>query len=863
MMKEEIEARYLNVEWLDHKTVASLSCSLDPLEIYEEEGTWKIDTHVFKGYFSRIGFRVLNQKLVHRPYFFVDQNSVEELLDVVDPSTGETWWIQNSGWDSNKCRYNSELQRTVGTAKLCVQNLHITIINHSSNFTLQELEAYLSDFKADLWLIIFNPQGRVKGKIEKGMPNILGEDLVRLLHEFVGIAEKISENLVVELKEVVEKKPVRSVKPITKTFIEVASRGYAKQLSSRAFVEMADTSDNRYVHHILSRLLFMIDQLIRMAMTQKFNFKKMANHNSSWRDDLLSQTQKIIPKKVFFDELDKLDEKINNERRAISTSVPAGNTNLSRYFSINKSEYYTFQFGKLYGKSETDLFCNKLLGKNFKEEYKTYCVVSLPKNLAIQVEKLSSDNHLTTIKLNGIFSERRDTDSKGIDFHRIEYEYVESVEFPDDTVADIMRKKIPKLEASNWLVALTFNEKEERKKEAQALEKRRSLLDTHVSELDGMLKELNSFSRRLGKVATTFRNRKVGKSARFPNSMTFVRNPGYFLIKSSHEKIKNLSGIEDDIVNSMTVIDEISLVNVSNLYEKWCLLQIIKVLRDGFGFQLEGEWQRSLVNSVLNREHNICLQFKGASPNWTAQLFYEKVLTNNCRPDFVLDLFLPCYEQSELPNSNKWFTTGNRSVRIVMDAKFREQWRPGELAQVVTDLRVKKDYSEQNKNQVFILHPCIDSSEQHTSPLTWGSSCDYGQTNNHKSGAIYLSPRRTNGSSLDNLHRLLGMLLQEASHFLHEHDTEGWKWSDAQCIGCGRVVDFDKVQLTLTKTKAGRDKWNLTCHHCQLVSVRTSCFKCHRTLTKNGYYWTYHRTRAESLSNVVCPSCESFFDGFV
>lgn len=851
-MEGKIEARYLNVEWLDHKTVTSFSCSLDSLEIYEEEGTWKVDAHVFNGYFSRIGFRVLNQKLVHRPYFVVDQNSVEELLAVVDPSTKETWWIQNSGWDPNKRRYNSELQRTVGTAKVYVQNFYITILNHSSNFTIQELEAYLSDFKADLWLIIFNPQGRVNGKIEKGVPSILGEDLVRLLHEFVGTAEKISANLAVELKEVVEKKPVRSVRPIVQTFVEVASRGYTKQLSSRAFVEMADTSDNRYVHHILSRLLFMVDQLARMAMTQKSYLKNIAKHNTSWCGELLSQKCKVINKEVFLSEIHKLDKEVE----AVCNSVYATEMESPHDFRRNPEGDYILLLGELYGRSKNQFFCTEFNNRNFKDTYKTYCVITLPEHLATQVAKLSSGNRLP-MKFKGNLSKRLDKNNNRVDFYRIEYKSVESVEFIEPTAADVMRKKIPKLEASNWQVPLSFREREELKQEAKALAVRASLLDTRASELDHMLKELDAVSRRLARVAAVFRHRKVGKSARFPNSMTFVRNPGYFSIKSSYEKIKNLSGVEDDIVNSMTVIDEIGLVNVSNLYEKWCLLQIIKVLRDGFGFQLEGDWQRYLVNGVLNQEHNICLKFKGVSPGWTAQLVYEKVLANNRRPDFVLDLFLPCYEQSELPNSTKWFHAGDRSVRIVMDAKFRERWWPGELTQLLTHLRVEKDYSEQEKNQVFILHPCSELGEQRTSPLTWGGSCDYGQRNDHKSGTIYLSPRHINGSSLDNLHRLFGMLFQGASHFLH--DDEGWKWSDAQCIGCGRVVDSDKVQLKLTKTKASRDKWELNCHHCKLVSVRTNCFGCGRTLHKNGHYWTYHKTMAESLSNVVCPSCESFF----
>lgn len=855
MMGGQVQARYLNVEWLDEKTVTSFSSSLDPLELYKEEGAWKIDAHVFNGHFSRIGFRILDQEVIHRPYFVVDQDPVEELLAVVDPSTGETWWIQNSGWDHDKRRYNSQLQRTVGTAKVCIQNLYITIQNHSSNFTVQELESYLSDFKADLWLIIFNPQGRVKGKIEKGVPSILGEDLFRLLLEFAGAAEKIAANLEVELKEVVGKKPLRSVRPIVQTFVEVASRGYARQLSSRAFVEVADTGDNRYVHHLLIRLLFMVDQLASLALTQKSHLNQMVKEHASWRDELLSKNDKVIDKEVFQSELIKLDDEVE----AVRSSVNAPEMERHNDSRRNPKGDYTLLLGDLYGKSDDQFFCNELDGDNFKETYNGwYCVVTLPNDLATQVAKLSNGNR-RPIKLKGMLSKSKHKNSKGGDFYRIEYSHVESVEFIGPTAADVMREKIPKLEAASWHVPLSSQERRELNQEAAALAARESLLNVRVSELDRMLKELDGVSRRFAGVVGVFRQRRVGRSARFPNSMTFVRNPGYFSVKSSYEKIRSLSGVEDDVLNSMAIIDDIGLVNVSNLYEKWCLLQIIKVLRDGFGFQLEGDWQRALVNSVLNQEHNICFEFKGAATGWTAKLGYEKVLANNRRPDFVFDLSVPCYEQTQLPNSKKWFHTGDRSVRIVMDAKFRERWQAGELAQLVTHLRDEKNYSEQAINPVFILHPCYELGQPRTSPLTWGKSCDYGQTARHESGAIYLSPRRTGGSSLDNLHRLFGMVLQEASHYLY--DGEGRHWSDAQCISCGRAVDGREVQLKYTTTRTGKDRWELNCHHCKLVSIRTNCYGCGRALHKNGHYWTYHRTRAESQSNVVCPSCECFFDG--
>ncbi|MDP1136372.1 hypothetical protein Q6325_27310, partial [Klebsiella pneumoniae] len=74
-----------------------------------------------------------------------------------------------------------------------------------------------------------------------------------------------------------------------------------------------------------------------------------------------------------------------------------------------------------------------------------------------------------------------------------------------------------------------------------------------------------------------------------------------------------------------------------------------------------------------------------------------------------------------------------------MDAKFRTQWRRGELGRTLTSLLQEKEY-DQDGDRVFILHPAPRSMLQPSSPLTWGKDCDYGQEAGiaHRKGVIYL-----------------------------------------------------------------------------------------------------------------------------
>ena len=67
------------------------------------------------------------------------------------------------------------------------------------------------------------------------------------------------------------------------------------------------------------------------------------------------------------------------------------------------------------------------------------------------------------------------------------------------------------------------------------------------------------------------------------------------------------------------------------------------------------------------------------------------------------------------------------------------------------------------------------------------------------------------------------------------------------------------IRKELKLTRAGREKYILTCKDCGLRSINTSCYNCSRKkLYKNGLWWTYHITVALQVSNIVCPSCGAY-----
>ena len=372
--------------------------------------------------------------------------------------------------------------------------------------------------------------------------------------------------------------------------------------------------------------------------------------------------------------------------------------------------------------------------------------------------------------------------------------------------------------------------------------------------------------------------------------MSFVQNPFYAKAKSSFSKINKLDGMDGDLFNSLFEFDQIGIINIPILYERWCLLQIIKLLSGTFGFVLSDNWQNMLINSVIENKYDIEFIFNNPTNNRKIILGYEKVLSNNRRPDFVLDLYYQgyvfneqgsnknFYMKTEPPTLNKvryedyrdrninldskqdslfdnWSVGEEQRVRYVLDAKFKDNLFQKGFDMILDDLIDTKNYDENGRNKVFLLHPQAKAIEEKTSPLPWGRHSNYGQNNKHSRGYVFLLPSSKHGNTLDNLQRLLGMFLQSTSHFIDYGKRS--HWFDTTCVSCGTSAAEDFLCIK-KRTKGGKNSWYLTCKKCSHHTVKTVCYVCSGDLYKNQFNLTYHRTKAEQVSNIVCPSCQSF-----
>ena len=88
-------------------------------------------------------------------------------------------------------------------------------------------------------------------------------------------------------------------------------------------------------------------------------------------------------------------------------------------------------------------------------------------------------------------------------------------------------------------------------------------------------------------------------------------------------------------------------------------------------------------------------------------------------------------------------------------------------------------------------------------------------------------------------------------------EKDNWN-STSCCIRCGKK--HESVDIERRQTRRGKDYWSQNCGNCGMETVRTHCYDCDAPLFKNGTDLTYHRTLAEQITNVMCPSCGAYFD---
>jgi hypothetical protein len=833
------EAKYINVTWSDSETVRSIqeSKNLIEVELYDTY-TYKIEAVTYSkiepNVSGQLAFHLLDTDKNIVPYIIDASNKKVKLIPVKNEENDKVWWIEKGKWNRKLKYRDSPLCRHVGETKIVFDDIHCIVQVSSLSFTYDELNLYLQDFTNDLWDLILKEDSYVSGAVKRKELKLGKQELIKQIELFIKYVEKVLKNPKKELRETQIVQDAKNVRPIPRTFMEIATKGMAKHLTGRGYLESYNVAENRYIHAIVNKLYILINNMIlvtsrsidKLDKDVQFIDKRLSGFSNRW----------TIDKEKFELKIRKLETLLNKQMQSIQTAI----SNQDHQMNIGSRELITL-YVKLEKQAEDYKGSILFWGKLKKEKNDNWFTLKENSKFSFAFDSQIFSEVFQPYSIYKITA-YTDKDKDMGYIHKRKFIYIQEVEVIETKIIDKLsqlKQEQNVLKQTNWIRSLNDEEREEQKNEKIALNKRSTSLVLVKEELYYLVSSLKPAALKLKRVKKQLIQAKIQVNNHFPGSMTFVQNPHYQGAHKTYKQVMNASGLNENLFNSLLETENIGIVDIPAIYERWCLLQIIKVLIDKYHFIPEHNWKELLISQVLKSGKNITIKFNNSILDVYVLLTYEKELSNGKRPDFVLDF------------TSKNTNNESSRYRLVLDAKFYENINEqGGISSVIDLLYNKKNYAEDANNGVYILHPSKASTPLTTTPQKWSKNSYYGEDlvfnwdsvpPNHKYGAVLLSPIIHDGEYLDDLQRLIGMTLQYMSH------------SKIFCIVCGS----SNCRMDVGKTISGYEKYLYTCNDCKHIFVNNYCLNCLNRIWKHGSYWTYHATDASQPYNIQCPKCAS------
>jgi hypothetical protein len=861
-MKAQFEVKYLDITWYDKNTLLNIKESFIPLKVeYNHElQRFICDTILYpkaEGIRNgQLAFRYTDNNQ-SEPYFETADGKRVVLKKVIDKDSGKTWWIEGNAWiDKYKC-WESKAHRTAGTL-LVGLNRQICQVNiGSSEFTAPQLERYLADFKNDLWELILDEESYITANAKKIQNGGINEDSINLINNMLSHAQQLLKKPKSELREIQTLKPRKMVKPVTRTFMELTTKGDSRFLTSRATKPSYNVPENRYILFVLERIYRILKQLVTVSKSKINRFEDTIEKLNT-RFNTFSN-EKLIDKNLVRSDLEKL--KLSYNLDSLNHSLEKKLKSLN--YSADNSEPLSTWYLKIGNKTDRDdgYFIgiksnNGDCWFDFKSSKQTVILRFNPDHYHQLFERFVEYKITANVKL------LSQTSKNGTPYHIYTLNKLTSIRVIGGSKIQqsiekfqSLRLQAIDLNSKKWIKKLSSKELTEQNREKNSIHNQIKFYKSSYEKTTLVFTQLEPKLIKYKKLLLDLKQMDIKPLSTFPNSMTFVQNPNYQFIHSGYKKIRELTNLsDDDLLLSLDKIEKIGLINMPLLYERWCLLQIIKVLVQNFHYVPSEDWKRKLLRIVSTGRHNESINFTNPHLKRSIKLWYEPTLKNGRTPDFVLDVTFQKKCGSE------------KTKRLVMDAKFYsdellKRW--GGISKVINTLYHEKNYSEDGKNGVFILHPAKNAIIKKVSPQSWGKNSYLGElkmfewdqplrsTHNHKYGAICANPI-LRLSYLDEFQRLIGMFLQ---YGIEDNKLNGSP-DDVEslnfCIACGS----HELKRLAKNNNNSRSSW-YECNICKHFTTYNHCNICDTRLIKNGDYWSYHSQMPMEPLNIKCPTCES------
>lgn len=188
------ELRYVHPVWLNKDQVSNIDVSPNPIDVVEiGNDTFSANTLAFirinENEDAYIGIKLLSQTK-YVPFVEKADHSVENLIPIRQ-TDGDIWWIIANSWLRKDNEYRTDAFNRMGKITVRLDSSRLILTNEANNFTYDDLEYILNDFKSNLWQILVDPKSLTSTNIQQGVPIFSSTNSIADLKKFLIYLEKL------------------------------------------------------------------------------------------------------------------------------------------------------------------------------------------------------------------------------------------------------------------------------------------------------------------------------------------------------------------------------------------------------------------------------------------------------------------------------------------------------------------------------------------------------------------------------------------------------------------------------------------------------------------------------------------------
>jgi len=384
------------------------------------------------------------------------------------------------------------------------------------------------------------------------------------------------------------------------------------------------------------------------------------------------------------------------------------------------------------------------------------------------------------------------------------------VKYPDLYLKKVLEAKLQELNGYEGRRSrrVSKSDRDEYSRRREVMLGQQTHLQMELSGLIGLERDFNAVGRRIQLQARSWRSYGVQPSPNAPTSVALRMNMPYAKAIAAYRQVRSAFRDETTMTAlfSESCVREHGLVDLNLLYERWCTVQVVCVILS-LGFEPDGEEALGLVARALvtrrelrTEDENLIFTRGAVSLSVQMEPGMETVNGRGTKyPDLVIKL-----------------NGGAQTETVVLDVKCHEfaesvpEGAPRRTALPSSSDEIRKmyfgpddggerNYSMGGQNRVFLLHPCRGGIPEPSPFQPWSAKSFYGERYvydwqnddagpDHRYGAVFMRP-----GELDDLRRLLGMLLNMATLPQLKGEVEPEYRSATRCFQCGGNLDWKET----------------------------------------------------------------------